>query len=1057
MTMESYKQDGAKEKQIPNENELLENLNKISFTLDKAYLGRLDDSRPLPYEENFLAIKDENGKQKNSISDKENIRVLRVDRWVYDKGESIIECFQNVLSVFADSDVTLALALHRTPKQVEAYFIVQNVGEGRNQESTDNLSLLEKSILGNFPGSSLHPVKAADTAETMNRIFNFYNDNNNGYKAITALANVPSEKSKDYLSQGIDKLLNGIVPANDEDDYVVVFLARALDQDGVREILSGYQELATALAPYAGYQFQMGKNQTTSNSEMTSLTHTKGISQSITKTHSVNLGGFISTGTSISGGGGLNIGPLGGNASATKGVNSGLSAGYGYSVARGESESEGEAKTTGATKTISLGTADSTTYTYKSYEVNGLIQKLETSIDRIQRSRAFGLWSSAAYVLSRNMNQCKNVANFIRALSQGNDSFIEGAYIQEWPYRGRGSEVTAFGEAKKYLRHLVHPIFVFGTSAKDAIAVTPTVDVSTAELARVFAFPNHSIPGLPVIDCARFGREPHPMIQTNSTVDLGCTYHMRTPGKGRVALDREMLTAHTFITGSTGSGKSTTIYNMLDELCLKKGAKTKFLVIEPAKGEYKDIFGGLPAVAVYGTNPKKTPLLKLNPFSFPEEIHVLEHIDRLVEIFNACWPMYAAMPAVLKASVETAYIRCGWNMSESVCYGARRFPTFRDVMDALPDVVDQKGFSKDTQGDYKGSLLTRLESLTNGINGQVLCAYNELSSHTLFDNNVIVDLSLVGSPETKALLMGILILKLQEHRMYQRATGEIKSNSLLRHITVLEEAHNLLRRTSMDQSQESSNLQGKSVEMLTNAIAEMRTYGEGFIIADQAPGLLDMAVIRNTNTKIILRLPDESDRLLVGKAAGLNDDQITELSRLDTLVAAVYQNHWLEPVLCSVDLYKKGKPYVYKPSAPPVDQLSETVYKVLLDGIVDGAWREQEGVDRIKTWIDRRPVFPLDQQLLHDILLGDKQATREERDRLLYSLSHGNDLIYDLHLNEYTPAKPVAATVDGRLMQDLRISQETALQLRQVIFAQAQHYAMNEWTREKFAEIGGVR
>ena len=60
----------------------------------------------------------------------------------------------------------------------------------------------------------------------------------------------------------------------------------------------------------------------------------------------------------------------------------------------------------------------------------------------------------------------------------------------------------------------------------------------------------------------------------------------------------------------------------------------------------------------------------------------------------------------------------------------------------------------------------------------------------------------------------------------------------LQHITVLEEAHNLLRRTSTEQSQESSNLQGKSVEMLTNAIAEMRTYGEGFIIADQAPGLL---------------------------------------------------------------------------------------------------------------------------------------------------------------------------------------------------------------------------
>ena len=125
-------------------------------------------------------------------------------------------------------------------------------------------------------------------------------------------------------------------------------------------------------------------------------------------------------------------------------------------------------------------------------------------------------------------------------------------------------------------------------------------------------------------------------------------------------------------------------------------------------------------------------------------------------------------------------------------------------------------------------------------------------------------------------------------------------NSPLRHVTVLEEAHNLLKRTSTEQSQESGNLLGKSVEMLTNSIAEMRTYGEGFIIADQAPALLDMAVIRNTNTKIIMRLPDQADRELVGKAANLNDDQITELAKLPRGVAAVYQNEWVQAVLCKV-------------------------------------------------------------------------------------------------------------------------------------------------------------
>jgi len=98
--------------------------------------------------------------------------------------------------------------------------------------------------------------------------------------------------------------------------------------------------------------------------------------------------------------------------------------------------------------------------------------------------------------------------------------------------------------------------------------------------------------------------------------------------------------------------------------------------------------------------------------------------------------------------------------------------------------------------------------------------------------------------------MGILFMKLNEYRI----ANKLQSNSNLKHVTILEEAHNLLKRTSSEQSADSSNLAGKSVEMISNAIAEMRTYGEGFIIADQAPGLLDMSVIRNTNTKICLRL-----------------------------------------------------------------------------------------------------------------------------------------------------------------------------------------------------------
>ena len=596
------------------------------------------------------------------------------------------------------------------------------------------------------------------------------------------------------------------------------------------------------------------------------------------------------------------------------------------------------------------------------------------------------------------------------------------------------------------------------------LKVTATSALSGKELARALNFPRRSVSGLPVYECVPFGREVVQYTQdpNKRTILLGRIYHMRHAEAAWVSLDRKSLTAHTFITGSTGAGKSNTIYTLLDKLCLDGGSDTKFLVIEPAKGEYKEALGGYPGVQVYGTNPYKAPLLRLNPFSFPEDTHVLEHIDRLIEIFNACWPMYAAMPAVLKAAVERAYVGCGWSLTSSRCAGSRVFPTFRDVMAALPAVIDEKGFSRDTQGDYKGALATRLESMTNGINGQVLCAYYDLDGEALFDQNVIVDLSRVGSSETKALLMGVLILKLQEHRMAQRAAGETQGNEGLRHITVLEEAHNLLRRTSAEQSQESSNLQGKSVEMLTNAIAEMRTYGEGFIIADQSPGLLDMAVIRNTNTKIILRLPDESDRVLVGKAAGLNDEQIVELSRLDTGVAAVYQNHWLEPVLCAISYFdsKKFKPFSYsgQPSAAPSASFDEHIFDMLLGNTTADAARNQEAVDQIKTWIDRQATGRAVKKLLRQVLIEREPLSDRDKKFVLYCLARGTHAIQAARRTTVAPEE-ARRVIDMQIMEQFEISEQLAQEIRNIVLLYAAEHVrkLDEMQYHELMQMGDVR
>ena len=599
------------------------------------------------------------------------------------------------------------------------------------------------------------------------------------------------------------------------------------------------------------------------------------------------VGGGVIGGTGL---GGL-ITPFINNTS--EGTNTSTSDTHSTSSSHGTNQSDSRAISNTQTNTQSSAAGRTVQFTYEDRRITDILKIIEENIKRIDLCSGFGAFSSAAYVASDSPVVCSRAACVYNALMRGEKSALQSTQINSWQ-GWQAREIT------RYLGGFFHPRFQYQMGDTET-SVTAAMLISSQELSLKIGLPKRSFPGVQVVQHAEFDCNP----PESGNLRLGDLYRMGKVNEGiSVKLSNESLTAHTFIAGSTGAGKSNAVYHMLNELT--KNGEVHFLVVEPAKGEYKDAFGGREDVTVYGTNPQKTELLRINPFSFPVgEIHVLEHLDRLVEIFNVCWPMYAAMPAILKDACERAYIAAGWNLTESVNrYDNRLFPTFADVLEQIRIVVNETEYSADTGGDYKGALVTRVKSLTTGLNGQTF-ASNALRDEDLFDKNVIVDLSRAGSPETKALIMGLLVMKLQEYRMAKRKD----SDSALRHVTVLEEAHNLLKRTSTEQSSDSANLLGKSVEMLGNAIAEMRTYGEGFIIADQAPGLMDMAVIRNTNTKIIMRLPDQGDRELVGKAAGLDEEQIKELAKLPTGVAAVYQNEWLAPVLCKVDHFTDKKDY----------------------------------------------------------------------------------------------------------------------------------------------------
>ena len=992
-----------------------------------------------------------------SFSAAHNIRFFNITKWVTDKKENSLEKLVNVYQVLSDENCNIALVFNRTCDATNVFLAVVNTDNADDNVDVENYrKRLAEAIRGNFPGAEWTDKNGTGVLTCLKNSLPY---------SVASASNIPGEKSEKFISQTIEKLLDGIVPDTKNKEYTIILLATPINDVENRKL--HLAELYSALAPYAGWQtnfvytessgtnsmatfglnagvsagIQQGQNSSVTNTSGTtdstgssesdttgtsttdstgssttdstgstttdstgessssatghsssdSSTHTEGSNNTQTDSEGSNWSAgaaFIASG---------NYGQNSSTATAvgqslsdavTKGttdtVTNTLGKSTGHSVAetltKAVTSSTGRAVANSVGKTIAntlghavsksvstaqgiykgvnfggnfganfarssnvtatVGKNEGITQSFTNYNIKHTLEILEQQMKRYEQSTALGMWDFAAYVLSEDQNVANNVAHSYLALTQGEQSYMSQTAVNLW--RGdMGKESEDAKEICSYLRELRHPLFglspALTTLDFEFNAYPPVITAATSlsgkELAYSLNFPQKSVAGLPVIECAEFGRNVVsyvPAKKEDRALRIGDIYHMNRAEGTSVLLTKKSLCSHTFITGSTGSGKSNTVYQILNEALEQD---TKFLVIEPAKGEYKHVFGNESDVTVYGTNPYLSLLLRLNPFSFPEGVHIFEHLDRLVEIFNVCWPMYAAMPAVLKNAIEKSYLDCGWDLMRSTNkYGEAIYPTFADVAQNIKVIIESSEYDTENKGAYKGSLLTRLESLTNGINGTIFTV-DEIEPEKLFDENVIVDLSRVGSSETKSLIMGMLVLKLQEYRM----TSDVKMNSELRHITVLEEAHNILRRTSFEQSSEGSNLTGKSVEMISNAIAEMRTYGEGFIIVDQAPGLLDMSAIRNTNTKIIMRLPDHSDRELVGRAANLNDDQITELAKLPCGVAAVYQNEWIQPVLCKVDEFKTGdKQFGFTPDEDAFhDRETKEVSNSLLECIMN--------------------------------------------------------------------------------------------------------------------------
>lgn len=868
---EKYKNQSGFELTLENRLEI------IDEGIRKKYLSRLNEMPIAPI--NTLKPLEE-----DLIS---NVRLFKITEMVYQKGEAVTEKFTTVFNTLSTYDASTFILIDSDGIKTDFFLGVRNNMDDDSPSKRSTVTLgdtLKNTLIGHFPGVKIRNEDRGAISDLSNKIINQKN-----VASVSVVGNLKQGKNQqdgqrtDFV-QGLEKLTLSLKGRK----YTGVILAQSQSPQNIEIMRKNYQELYTKLSPWQKIQINNNESYTTSRNQ--SFSEMSGIQKSaLIGQASIGLIGSLGfgiAGATVAGAAGAQVGAM---------VGGQLLAPFGSFI-----------NYLAPIENISNSKSTSKTSTTENKVVADMLHLLDESLKRMNEFDSYGQWNVAGYFLSDDMTTAEIAASNYRSLMNGEHSGREVSAINSWRANNKDSLGNYF-DLTTYLSRFVHPQFIYGGN----VLVNPATSVSGKELGLHLGLPRASVPGLPVIEHAEFGKEVNSYRlfsskQSNDPKDkitLGKVFDLGQITDKLVELDNRSLNMHTFITGSTGSGKSNTVYQILTEL---HQDEVPFLVIEPAKGEYKDVFGNWKDVNVFSTNPNIAPLININPFMFPDAIHVLEHIDGLVEIFSVCWPMYDAMPAFFKNAILKAYEYVGWDLGSSTFIGEiKSYPDFEIIAEQLEKMIDETDYSAEVKGNYTGALLTRVKSLSIGLNRYIF-SNNQTPYEKLFDENCILDISRIKSIETKALIMGLVVYLLNEYRIDKKT----KSNTGLKHVTVLEEAHNLLKNTKGDNSSE---LVSKSVEILTNTIAEIRTYGEGFIIVDQSPSSVDISAIKNTNTKIILRTPEENDRKAVGGSIGLTNEQVNEIAKLPSGVAVVYQNDWINPVLTMVDKAPvEEKPYENK-------------------------------------------------------------------------------------------------------------------------------------------------
>lgn len=522
------------------------------------------------------------------------------------------------------------------------------------------------------------------------------------------------------------------------------------------------------------------------------------------------------------------------------------------------------------------------------------LENLETDL---KKGIARGMWRVSGYYASDNPMDARKLGNIIKASFSGEDSKPEPFRVIEY---NRIKEVISntYMMADLIENQDLHPL---GRWKRNGFNQDITLYIykfqtllNSDRLAALCQLPTKEFPGFYIDEYVEFDVSDRTRGTLKNPIAIGdiCTAGRKSSQEteNQYFIEKDDFTRHALIIGITGGGKTNTSKSILNTLWNDPVPKEKvpFLVIESAKREYWELrnLKGFEELLVFtlGAEASGTSVkYRINPFETNPGISLQTHIDYLLSTFKAAFDLYPPMPYILEKCVYEIYRDRGWDIVENRnLYGFTEYPTLSDLYNKVDVIVDDMGYHQEVQSNVKAALQARIYSLMIGGKGAMLNTPKSVPIHELLSRPVVMELEDLGDDETKSFVIGILLVQLYEYRKSLMTKGAKR----LSHILMIEEAHRLLKNVS--EGGEGGNTRAKSVEFFCNLLAEIRTFGQGIVIADQIPTKIAPDTIKNTNLKIVHRTVAMEDREVMGRAMNMSAEQIEYLSSLRRGFAAVY-------------------------------------------------------------------------------------------------------------------------------------------------------------------------